>query len=154
MTFPGRSASPGAPGPRRSRRTVLRGAALASAGVAATCLTGCEHRYEAKPEAPDEPVELGPADEVPVGEARLYERARLLVSRPEEDTFLAWSAVCTHLGCLLSPPEGTVAECPCHNSRFDTVDGGRPLAGPAYEPLLPVPVRVNDEGVLVAGESS
>ena len=40
---------------------------------------------------------------------------------------------CTHLRCRVAPVEGGGFTCPCHGSRYD--DEGRPVTGPAKEPL-------------------
>jgi nitrite reductase/ring-hydroxylating ferredoxin subunit len=59
---------------------------------------------------------------------------RLAVYRDELDALHALSAVCTHLGCLVSfnTAEKTW-DCPCHGSRF-AVDGSV-INGPAARPL-------------------
>ncbi|MET9375640.1 FAD-dependent oxidoreductase [Streptomyces sp. NPDC002992] len=56
------------------------------------------------------------------------------VHRDEAGNLHPLSAVCTHLGCLVSfnPAERTW-ECPCHGSRYDT--DGEVLQGPALQPL-------------------
>ncbi|MCC3654757.1 Rieske (2Fe-2S) protein [Streptomyces sp. S07_1.15] len=137
--------------PAASRRTLLRGAALA--GAAGAGLTACGDGGggggTGGGEAPSAPVDLGAADEVPVGGARLYREQRLLVSRPAEDEYKAFSAVCTHQRCVLSAVEGTGADCACHGSRFDA-ETGKALRGPATKALPAVPVSVRD-GRLVAG---
>ncbi|GAA2402044.1 Rieske (2Fe-2S) protein [Streptomyces glaucosporus] len=133
------------------RRTVLRGAALTgAAGLGLAGLTACSGREGMRAQAvPTEPVDLGPADAVPVGGSRLYRDRKLVVSQPSEGEFKAFGAVCTHAGCVLTSVEELRGDCACHGSRFDTTDG-RVLAGPAGSPLPEVPVRV-DGGRLVAG---
>ncbi|MFD5031132.1 Rieske (2Fe-2S) protein [Streptomyces sp. NPDC058405] len=141
---------PGQPAPRR---TVLKGAALAGAaglGLAA-CSTDSKLGHAEAP-TPTSPVDLGAADEIPVGGAKLYREQRLVVSCPAEGQYKAFSAQCTHAGCLLEKLEGTVGDCPCHGSRFD-VTTGKALKGPATVPLSEVPVRA-EGGKLVAGPNA
>jgi len=59
----------------------------------------------------------------------------VLVTR-ENGTVRAFSAKCTHLGCLIDRSEGDVLVCPCHGSRF-RLDGSV-AAGPAIRPLEPL----------------
>jgi Rieske Fe-S protein len=47
--------------------------------------------------------------------------------------FRAFTAVCTHAGCLVSSYSAGRIRCACHNSFFDTQ--GRVVAGPAPRPL-------------------
>ncbi|MFR9675200.1 ubiquinol-cytochrome c reductase iron-sulfur subunit [Streptomyces sp. TR06-5] len=135
-------------GPAVSRRgALLCGAALAGLGAAAA---GCSS--SGGPETsttPTAPVELGPATAVPVGGAKLFREQRLLVSQPSEGEFHAFSAVCTHAGCVLDSVEDGQGRCPCHGSRF-AVDSGTAVRGPARRSLPAVPVRVRN-GHLVAG---
>ncbi|MCD9142265.1 Rieske (2Fe-2S) protein [Streptomyces albireticuli] len=136
-------------GPLSSRRTVLRGAALAgAAGLGATACTGGKETPKA-PVTPTAPVDLGAPEEVPVGGARLYREERLLVSRSAQGEFKAFSAVCTHAGCVMTKVQSGEASCPCHGSKFD-VNTGKVLRGPADAPLPDVPVKVAG-GKLIAG---
>ncbi|GAA1919010.1 hypothetical protein GCM10009716_29700 [Streptomyces sodiiphilus] len=148
---PGPAASaPSAGPPASSRRAVLLAAALAPAGAAA--LTGCERRDPAKPDLPDKPLDLGSPDAVPVGGARLYPVQRVLVSQPSEGDFRAFSAVCTHGGCVLSRLRELTGDCGCHGSRFDLATG-QVLQGPATDPLPPLAVGT-DDGALTAGPAA
>ncbi|MFF9014222.1 Rieske (2Fe-2S) protein [Streptomyces sp. NPDC014870] len=133
-----------------ARRTVLKGAALVGAaglGVAA-CSTDSKLGHAQVP-TPTAPVTLGAPEDVPVGGARLYREQRVLVSCPAEGQYKAFSAQCTHAGCVLDKIENNEGNCPCHGSRFD-VTTGKALQGPATVPLPEVPVRV-EGGKLVAG---
>ncbi|GAA2509937.1 Rieske (2Fe-2S) protein [Streptomyces gobitricini] len=138
------------PGQPPARRTVLKGAALAgAAGVgAAACSTESKLGHAQAP-TPTAPVDLGAADAVPVGGAKLYREQRLVVSCPAKGQYKAFSAQCTHAGCVFDKVEGTEGNCPCHGSRFD-VTTGKALKGPATAALPEVPVKVTD-GKLVAG---
>ncbi|MFJ5805224.1 Rieske (2Fe-2S) protein [Streptomyces sp. NPDC093093] len=136
-----------------ARRTVLKGAAAlagaAGAGVTlAACSTGTDSGGRS-PAVPTEPVELGAASEVPVGGATLFRERKLVVCCPAEGQYKAFSAQCTHAGCVLDEIVEGEGNCPCHGSRFD-VATGKVLRGPASAPLPSVPVKV-EGGRLVAG---
>ncbi|WP_031081921.1 Rieske (2Fe-2S) protein [Streptomyces sp. NRRL WC-3549] len=133
-----------------ARRTVLKGAALAgAAGLGAAACSTDSKLGHAKTPTPTAPVELGSPDEVPVGGAKLYREQRVVVSCPAKGRYKAFSAQCTHAGCVLDKVEGNEGNCPCHGSRFD-VTTGEALHGPATVPLPSVPVKV-EGGRLVAG---
>ncbi len=62
--------------------------------------------------------------------------------------FRAFSAICTHLGCVVQWDEKQhQIVCPCHGGSFDTT--GRVLAGPPPRPLAPFDVVVVDGEVKV-----
>ena len=66
--------------------------------------------------------------------------------------FIAYSRVCTHVGCAVAQyeDEAHVLVCPCHQSTFDVLDGARPVAGPAGRPLPQLPLAIDAQGVLYA----
>jgi rieske iron-sulfur protein len=69
---------------------------------------------------------------------------------------LAYSAVCTHLGCRV---DGWIADkklfqCPCHDAIFDPMQGGKVVSGPGPRPLPMLPLKVEDKKLVVAGEFS
>ncbi|MDQ0307879.1 ubiquinol-cytochrome c reductase iron-sulfur subunit [Kitasatospora herbaricolor] len=65
---------------------------------------------------------------------------------------LAYSKICTHVGCPISLYEQQThhALCPCHQSTFDLADGARVIFGPAGHPLPQLKITTNEEGFLVA----
>ncbi|MFR9676727.1 Rieske 2Fe-2S domain-containing protein [Streptomyces sp. TR06-5] len=65
---------------------------------------------------------------------------------------LAYSKICTHVGCPVSLYEQQTHHvlCPCHQSTFDLADGARVLFGPAGHPLPQLRISVNEEGFLQA----
>jgi len=68
------------------------------------------------------------------------------------DGYVAYSKVCTHLGCPvgLYERELEVLVCPCHQSMFNVRDGAVPQFGPAPRPLPQLPLGYNDQGYLIA----
>ncbi|RNF82295.1 Rieske (2Fe-2S) protein [Streptomyces botrytidirepellens] len=132
-----------------SRRTVLCGAALAGAAGLGAAACGPEGSGKKASPTPTAPVDLGPADAVPAGGAKIYREDRVVVSRTAEDQYTAFSAVCTHRGCVVDSVENGKISCPCHGSVFDARTG-KVLQGPAVAPLPSVPVRTKG-GKLVAG---
>lgn len=64
--------------------------------------------------------------------------------------FVAYSKLCTHLGCPvgLYEQELEVLVCPCHQSMFNVMDGAEPTFGPAARPLPQLPLQVDAQGYL------
>lgn len=80
------------------------------------------------------------------------------LKEPEEkknwsyDGIVAYSKVCTHVGCPVALYEQHTHHllCPCHQSQFDVSDQAKVIFGPAKRPLPQLPITVDDEGYLVA----
>jgi ubiquinol-cytochrome c reductase iron-sulfur subunit len=68
------------------------------------------------------------------------------------DGIVAYSKVCTHVGCPVALYEQQTHHllCPCHQSQFDVTDAAKVIFGPAARPLPQLPITVDDEGYLVA----
>lgn len=65
---------------------------------------------------------------------------------------VAYSAICTHLGCsvLANLTEEGLIACPCHGSFFDPDEDAAVRGGPAGRPLPSLPIQVNDDGSIIA----
>jgi len=65
---------------------------------------------------------------------------------------LAFSKICTHVGCPIALYEQRTHHllCPCHQSTFDLADSGDVVFGPAARRMPQLPIGVNAEGYLVA----
>lgn len=68
------------------------------------------------------------------------------------DGIVAYSKVCTHVGCPVALYEQQTHHllCPCHQSQFDVANGAAVIFGPAARPLPQLPITVDAEGYLVA----
>jgi ubiquinol-cytochrome c reductase iron-sulfur subunit len=68
------------------------------------------------------------------------------------DNIVAYSKICTHLGCPAALYEQTTHHilCPCHQSTFDATHGARVIFGPATRPLPQLPLTTDAQGYLVA----
>lgn len=68
------------------------------------------------------------------------------------DGIVAYSKVCTHVGCPVALYEQHTHHllCPCHQSQFDVANGAEVIFGPAARPLPQLPITVDDEGYLIA----
>ena len=72
--------------------------------------------------------------------------AKLLVCQPTAGKVVAFSAICTHMGCTVAPGK-TSLDCPCHGSKYDLATG-KVLAGPAPRPLPSVAVVLEGKNVV------
>lgn len=68
------------------------------------------------------------------------------------DGIVAYSKVCTHVGCPVALYERQTHHllCPCHQSTFDMLDDCRVLFGPARRALPQLPITVDADGYLAA----
>lgn len=103
---------------------------------------GQERRHAALPG-----TVLGSAREIPVGGGMIFTAARVVVTQPARGRYRAFSAVCTHVGCILNQVAGGTIDCPCHGSKF-TITSGAVVAGPAPTPLPEKPIEIVD-GMIV-----
>ena len=69
---------------------------------------------------------------------------------------VAFSAVCTHAGCIVSAWRAANRRllCPCHGSEYDPARGAAVVEGPAPLPLPTLPLIVMNGLVTVAGPFS
>jgi ubiquinol-cytochrome c reductase iron-sulfur subunit len=68
------------------------------------------------------------------------------------DNIVAYSKICTHVGCPVALYEQTTHHilCPCHQSTFDAANGANVIFGPAARALPQLPIMLNSEGYIVA----
>jgi len=92
---------------------------------------------------------LGAASEIPVGGGTIYKAAKVVVTQPARGQYKAFSAVCTHAGCIMSEVANGTIDCPCHGGQYKITDGAV-VAGPPPRPLPARPVKVvNGQVVLL-----
>ena len=91
--------------------------------------------------APAGGTALGLAADIPVGGGKVYQAAQVVVTQPAAGQYKAFSAICTHVGCICNQVAGGTINCPCHGAKFKITDGSV-VAGPATVPLATASVTV------------
>jgi len=91
---------------------------------------------------------LGTTADIPVGGGMVFTAAKVVVTQPTKGVFKAFSAVCTHVGCICNQVADGTINCPCHGSKFKITDGAV-VAGPAPSPLPAAPVTFSDGKILL-----
>jgi len=89
-----------------------------------------------------------PAGDVPEGGGTVVKADKIVVTQPTKGDFKAFTAVCTHQGCLVSEIKDGQIHCPCHGSVFSIQDGSV-LGGPAPSPLAEKKVSVSGNQISV-----
>ncbi|MBW2518992.1 MAG: ubiquinol-cytochrome c reductase iron-sulfur subunit [Deltaproteobacteria bacterium] len=88
--------------------------------------------------------------QVPVGGAHFFQyRGRpAVILQPAQGNFVAFSAVCTHLGCVVAwQDDAAEFLCPCHGGRF--ASDGTVISGPPPKPLESLQVALNGDQIQV-----
>ena len=92
---------------------------------------------------------IGSTSEVPVGSGKIFAADKVVVTQPTQGDFKAFSAICTHQGCIVAEVKGKDIDCTCHGSTFSITDGSV-ISGPATKPLEPLAVTVKGGKITVA----
>lgn len=93
--------------------------------------------------------ELASTADIPVGGGRIFKERKVVVTQPQEGEFKAFSAVCTHQGCIVSSVSDETIDCACHGSRF-TITDGAVVRGPATQPLPAEKIEVAGNSIRLA----
>lgn len=91
---------------------------------------------------------LGAAADVPVGGGMVYTAAKVVVTQPTKGEYKAFSAVCTHVGCICNQVADGTINCPCHGAKFKITDGSV-VTGPAPSPLAAKSITVTNGKILL-----
>jgi Rieske Fe-S protein len=113
-----------------TRRQVLVTGSVVAAAVAVTAACGSSGSSSA---AGAGGATVSTAD-IPVGGGVVLEGKQVVVTQPTAGTFKAFTAVCTHEGCLVSSVANGTISCPCHMGQFSAADGSV-QGGPPPAPL-------------------
>jgi Rieske Fe-S protein len=86
---------------------------------------------------------------VPVGDGQILTSEKVVVTQPTAGSFKAFTAVCTHMGCIVGTISGGTIDCPCHGSKFSIKDGSV-VNGRATRPLAAIPIKVQGTSIVEA----
>ncbi|HWU58660.1 MAG TPA: Rieske (2Fe-2S) protein [Microbacteriaceae bacterium] len=135
-----------------TRRTLF---AVGGAGATAVALAACSGAQGNDPGAGANvatPSADGTFDlkSIPVGGgiSAKVNGAPVVLEQPTAGKVVAFSAICTHQGCVVAPADNRF-DCPCHGSQFDGATG-KVLHGPATKPLPSLTATVNGTRVTVS----
>jgi Rieske Fe-S protein len=132
----------------------------ATVGLGPAVLAGCGGDGNGT-ESPDDSLDTGhtatqPASgpltttaEVPVGGGVIFPDQQVVVTQPVEDEFKCFTAVCTHMGCIVSSVQAGGIRCECHGSAFSIEDGSA-VNPPATAPLDEVAITVKGDQISIS----
>lgn len=144
------------------RRTVLQaGGIIAVGGLVAACSSGggdaAASSEAAASSAPAGSAAASVASggasvaqvaDIPVGGGVILDDPAVVITQPAEGDVKAFTAICTHQGCLVSEVVDNEIVCPCHGSRFSALDGSV-VTGPATTGLSAAGVAVEGGSVVL-----
>jgi Rieske Fe-S protein len=118
----------------------------AAPGSRATPSRSAPARKKAKPKLTG--TVLGATSDIPVGGGAIYAAAKVVVTQPASGQYKAFSAVCTHVGCIVNKVTNGTIDCPCHGSEFK-ITNGAVVTGPAPSPLPARQIKIVDGHVIL-----
>ena len=84
--------------------------------------------------------------QVPDGGGKIIDGKNIVVTQPRSGSFRAFTAICTHEGCIVSSVSNGTINCPCHGSKFSIKDGSV-VHGPAPSPLAAIAIKVKGTSI-------
>jgi Rieske Fe-S protein len=91
---------------------------------------------------------LARTEDVPLGGGTVLADQEIVLTQPTAGTYKAYSAVCTHQGCVVANVTGGTINCGCHGSKFGL--DGSVKKGPATTPLSARTVKVSGDQISLA----
>ncbi len=91
---------------------------------------------------------LAATRDIPVGGGTIFTGPKGVITQPAADEFKAFSAICTHMGCIVSQVSNGTIDCPCHGSQF-SITTGAVVGGPAPKPLSSEKIKVSDGSIFL-----
>jgi len=91
--------------------------------------------------------QLASTSEIDVGGGVIVDE-KYVVTQPSSGEFKAFSAICTHQGCVLASVADNTISCNCHGSAFSAEDGSV-INGPAETPLGEEQITVEGNKILL-----
>ena len=96
---------------------------------------------------------VGTLSDIPPGQAKVLpvNEKPVIVVHTQDNQVRAFSAICTHLGCVCEWEERRqFILCPCHDGRFNALTGAV-ISGPPPSPLPAVEVVVEGQEIYAGG---
>jgi len=118
----------------------------AAPGSRATPSRSAPARKKAKPKLTG--MVLGATSDIPVGGGAIYTAAKVVVTQPASGQYKAFSAVCTHVGCIVNKVTNGTIDCPCHGSEFK-ITNGAVVTGPAPSPLPARQIKIVKDQIIL-----
>jgi Rieske Fe-S protein len=91
---------------------------------------------------------LTSTSKIPVGSGMIFTAAKVVVTQPTSGEYKAFSAVCTHMGCIVNQISGGDIICPCHGSHY-SIKSGDVVSGPAPRPLPAEKIKVTGDSIFL-----
>jgi Rieske Fe-S protein len=91
---------------------------------------------------------LATTSEIPVGSGKIFTSEKVVVTQPNSGDFKAFSAICTHMGCIVSTISNGTIDCPCHGSQY-SISTGAVVGGPAPSPLPAQAIKLTGSNIFL-----
>src|SRR5580700_4832925 len=139
-----------------SRRALLAGTGVTCAAMLAGCTTHDANDGGVSPATSGTATSAGGSapvagalaatSQVPDGGGKIIDGKNIVITQPQSGSFKAFTAICTHEGCIVSNVSNGTINCPCHGSKFSIKDGSV-VNGPAPSPLAAIAIKVEGTSI-------
>jgi Rieske Fe-S protein len=91
---------------------------------------------------------LTSTSEIPVGSGMIFPAQQVVVTQPTAGEYKAFTAVCTHMGCIVNQISDGTIDCPCHGSEY-SIKTGAVVRGPAPLPLAAKKIKITGDNIFL-----